>query len=928
MELRVWPGRPYPLGATYDGSGTNFSLFSEVAESVVLCLFDVEGNETQVELPEVSSYCWHGYFPDVEPGQRYGYRVHGPWDPGHGLRCCPSKLLLDPYGKALDGMVTWDPALLAYQPEDRDGPCSTSDSAPLMPRNVVINPFFDWQGDHRPDVRLYESIIYEMHVKGFTMRHPDVPEELRGTYLGMVKPGPINHLRALGITAVELLPVHQFIHDGHLVEKGLHNYWGYNTIGYFAPHNEYATHGQPGLAVQEFRQMVRLLHAEGIEVILDVVYNHTAEGNHLGPNLSFRGIDNAAYYHLNPDDPRYYMDYTGTGNTLNMGHPNVLQMVMDSLRYWVIEMHVDGFRFDLALALARELHEVRRLSAFFDLVHQDPTISQVKLIAEPWDVGDGGYQVGRFPPLWSEWNGKYRDSVRDYWRGEPCALCEMARRFTGSADLYETTGRRPHASVNIVTVHDGFTLHDLVTYNDKHNEANGENNEDGADDNRSWNHGVEGETDDPAINALRARQVRNIFATLLLSQGVPMMLGGDEIGRTQGGNNNAYSQDNEISWYDWENADEELGMRFQQLTSAAMAKGVEDTAYYIYNRLVSLNEVGGDPERFGVLPEAFHRFCAYLQQRWPETMVTTSTHDTKRGEDVRARINLLSEIPRRWREAVWRWSEMNDPLRREGMPDRNTEYLLYQTLVGAWPIDAKRLQQYALKAAREAKQHTAWTRPNAAYEEVLVAWINRVLQNAAFVADLESFLAPLIEPGRVNGLAQTLVKYTAPGVPDLYQGTELWDLSLVDPDNQRPVDYDRRRAMLEELERMSLEEALARSEEAFIKMLVIRRALQVRRLHPECFGAEGAYRPLAADGERAEHVVAFARGEGVVTVVPRLVLGLAGRWGDTVLELPPGRWANAFTGEEASGAVRLDEALRRFPVALLTRLEGGAGVVA
>ena len=558
MELRVWPGRPYPLGATYDGSGTNFSLFSEVAESVVLCLFDEEGSETQVELPEITSYCWHGYLPDVEPGQRYGYRVHGPWDPANGLRCCPSKLLLDPYGKAFDGMVTWDLALLAYQPDEPDGPCSVSDSAPCMPRNVVINPFFDWQGDHRPDVRLYESIIYETHVKGFTKRHPQVPEELRGTYLGMVEPAAIEHLKDLGITAVELLPVHQFIHDGYLVDKGLRNYWGYNTIGFFAPHNEYASRGQPGHEVQEFKQMVRLLHAADIEVILDVVYNHTAEGNHLGPTLSFRGIDNAAYYHLHPDDPHYYMDYTGTGNTLSMRHPHVLQMVMDSLRYWVTEMHVDGFRFDLASALARELHEVDRLAAFFDLVHQDPIISQVKLIAEPWDVGDGGYQVGKFPPLWSEWNGKYRDSVRDYWRGEPCALCDLARRFTGSADLYETTGRRPHASVNFVTAHDGFTLHDLVSYNEKHNEANGEDNEDGTDDNRSWNHGEEGETDDPEIEALRARQVRNLLSTLLLSQGVPMILGGDEIGRTQGGNNNAYCQDNEISWYDWEHADEDL----------------------------------------------------------------------------------------------------------------------------------------------------------------------------------------------------------------------------------------------------------------------------------------------------------------------------------------------------------------------------------
>jgi isoamylase len=556
--MKIWPGQPYPLGAAYDGAGTNFSLFSEVAERVELCLFDEKGQQSCVDLTEVTAFCWHGYLPEVKPGQRYGFRVHGPWAPEQGQRCHPSKLLLDPYAKALDGQIRWDEAVFPYHFNDPEGPPNTADSAPFMPKCVVIDPDFDWGDDKHPRTPWHETIIYEVHVKGLTAAHPDMPSELRGTYAGPVHPAALDYLTRLGITAVELLPVHQFVHDAHLVERGLRNYWGYNSIGYFAPHNEYSSSGQCGQQVQEFKQMVKALHRAGLEVILDVVYNHTAEGNHLGPVLSFKGIDNAAYYRLMADDRRHYMDYTGTGNTMNMQHPHVLQLVMDSLRYWILEMHVDGFRFDLAAALARELHEVDRLSAFFDIIQQDPVISQVKLIAEPWDIGEGGYQVGNFPPLWSEWNGKYRDCVRDYWRGEDATLAEFAYRFTGSSDLYENTGRRPHASINFITAHDGFTLRDLVSYNDKHNDANGEENRDGESHNRSWNCGAEGPADDPEINALRARQQRNFLATLFLSQGIPMLLGGDEIGRTQKGNNNGYCQDNELSWFDWQAIDETL----------------------------------------------------------------------------------------------------------------------------------------------------------------------------------------------------------------------------------------------------------------------------------------------------------------------------------------------------------------------------------
>jgi isoamylase len=551
--MNVWPGQPLPLGASFDGAGTNFSIFSEVAERVELCLFDDDGNETRIDLPERTGPWWHAYLPTVRSGQRYGYRVHGPFSPSEGQRCNPAKLLLDPYAKAIDGEVDWSPAVFPYPLGESDDIREETDSAPYMPKSVVINPFFDWSTDRAPNRQLHELVVYETHVKGLSKRHPDVPEEMQGTYAGLASPAIIDYLTKLGVNAIELMPVHQFIHDHHLVEKGLRNYWGYNSIGFFAPHNGYASGGvlPGGEQVPEFKFMVKTLHEAGIEVILDVVYNHTAEGGHLGPMLSFRGIDNAAYYRLMADDRRYNMDYTGTGNSLNMRHPSVLQLIMDSLRYWVTEMHVDGFRFDLAATLARELHDVDRLSAFFDLIQQDPIISQVKLIAEPWDVGEGGYQVGNFPTLWSEWNGKYRDSIRDFWRSQDESLGEFANRITGSSDLYEWSGRRPHASVNFVTAHDGFTLADLWSYNEKHNEANGEDNRDGTDDNRSWNCGAEGPTDDPEVLSLRRRQQRNLLATLLLSQGIPMLLGGDEIGRTQQGNNNAYCQDTEISWYDW-----------------------------------------------------------------------------------------------------------------------------------------------------------------------------------------------------------------------------------------------------------------------------------------------------------------------------------------------------------------------------------------
>ena len=547
--VHIWPGSPYPLGATFDGSGTNFALYSEVADKVELCLFDDDRTETRVELTEVDARVWHGYLPKIEPGQRYGYRVHGPYDPSQGLRCNPSKLLLDPYAKATEGAIDWGQSLFSYTFGDEQS-FNDEDSANHMMLGVVVNPFFDWTGDRTLNVPYNESLIYELHVKGLTELHPDLPEGLRGTYAGLAHPSVLAHFKRLGVTAVELMPVHQFVHDSTLLDRGLRNYWGYNTIGFFAPNAEYSSMPTGGGQVQEFKAMVRSLHSAGIEVILDVVYNHTAEGNHLGPTLSMKGIDNPSYYRLVDDQRQYYMDYTGTGNSLNVGHPHSLQLIMDSLRYWVLEMHVDGFRFDLASALAREFYDVNRLAAFFELVQQDPVVSQVKLIAEPWDVGPGGYQVGNFPPQWSEWNGKYRDSVRDFWRGEP-TLGEFAARVAGSADLYEQSGRRPFASINFVTAHDGFTLRDLVSYNEKHNEANGENGNDGESHNRSWNHGVEGPTADLDILSARVRSQRNLMATLLLSQGVPMLSHGDEIGRTQRGLNNGYAQDSEISWVNW-----------------------------------------------------------------------------------------------------------------------------------------------------------------------------------------------------------------------------------------------------------------------------------------------------------------------------------------------------------------------------------------
>ncbi|MBZ6202500.1 glycogen debranching protein GlgX [Streptomyces olivaceus] len=552
----VWSGLPHPLGATYDGQGTNFALFSEVADRVDLVLVDDDGVHSTIPLPEVDGFVWHCYLPGVGPGQRYGYRVHGPWDPAVGHRCNPAKLLLDPYTRAVDGTTDNHASLF----ERAQGRADAADSAGHTMLGVVTDPFFDW-GDDRPPRRRYaESVIYEAHVRGLSRTHPDVPPELRGTYAGLAHPAVVNHLTSLGVTAVELMPVHQFVHDGVLQDRGLSNYWGYNTIGFFAPHNGYAALGTRGQQVTEFKSMVKTLHEAGLEVILDVVYNHTGEGNERGPTLSFRGIDNASYYRLVDGDWQHYYDTTGTGNSLLMRHPYVLQLIMDSLRYWVTEMHVDGFRFDLAATLARQFHEVDRLSAFFDLIQQDPVISRVKLIAEPWDVGEGGYQVGNFPSLWSEWNGKYRDAVRDFWRAEDHTLGEFASRLTGSSDLYQHSRRRPRASVNFVTAHDGFTLRDLVSYNDKHNEANGEDNRDGESHNRSWNCGAEGATRDPAVRELRGRQQRNLLATLLLSQGIPMLSHGDELGRTQRGNNNAYCQDNDLSWIDWRLDDEQRSL--------------------------------------------------------------------------------------------------------------------------------------------------------------------------------------------------------------------------------------------------------------------------------------------------------------------------------------------------------------------------------
>jgi glycogen operon protein len=553
--MRVWPGRPDLLGATWNGAGVNFALFSENATRVELCLFDHQARrETRVLLPEKTNQVWHGYFPDLRPGQLYGYRVHGPYDPKSGHRFNPNKLVLDPYARAIGRNVRWSDEMYGYRIGHRrkDLSYDERDSAPFAPLAMVLDTAFTWGEDRAPRTPWRNTLIYELHVKGFTQRHQDVPDELRGTYAGVASEPALRHLRSLGVTAVELMPVHHHLDDHQLVERGLTNHWGYNTLAFFAPDTRYASRADPRHAVDEFKTMVHTLHAEGIEVILDVVYNHTAEGSELGPTLSFRGIDNASYYRLGPDNERFYEDFTGCGNTLNMRQPRVLQLIMDSLRYWVQEMHVDGFRFDLAAALARELYAVDRLSAFFDIIHQDPILSQVKLIAEPWDLGEGGYQVGNFPSGWTEWNGKYRDALRSFWRGDGGAVAELATRLTGSSDLYEESGRRPHASVNFVTSHDGFSLHDLVSYKEKHNEANGHDNEDGEDHNLSWNCGAEGPTDDPVVQELRERQKRNVIGSLFLSQGVPMLRAGDELSHTQHGNNNAYCQDNEISWLGWD----------------------------------------------------------------------------------------------------------------------------------------------------------------------------------------------------------------------------------------------------------------------------------------------------------------------------------------------------------------------------------------
>ena len=543
----------YPLGASYDGAGVNFALYSQVAQKVELCLFDEHDVETRIEMTERNSYVWHNYIPGLHPGQRYGYRVYGPYDPVHGLRCNPNKLLLDPYAKAIEGNIDGDESLFSYwfkSPDDNSA-MNDLDSAAHTMKSAVINPYFDWGNDQHPYISYHDSVIYEAHVRGMTNLNMDVPPDIRGTYAGLAYPSVIEYLKKLGVTAIELMPIHQFVNDSFLQEKGLSNYWGYNTIGFFAPHNAYSSSGERGEQVNEFKSMVKAYHHAGMEVILDVVYNHTAEGNHMGPTLSFKGIDNASYYRLVEGDQQHYFDTTGTGNSLLMRSPHALQLITDSLRYWVTEMHVDGFRFDLAATLARQFQEVDKLSAFFDIVEQDPIISRVKLIAEPWDLGSGGYQVGGFPSSWSEWNGRYRDTVRDFWRSQPSTLPEFASRLMGSSDLYQVNGRRPVASVNFITAHDGFTMNDLVSYNEKHNEANGEGNRDGESNNRSWNCGVEGPTNIPDVNDLRQRQMRNMFATLLFSQGIPMICGGDEVARTQQGNNNAYCQDNEISWTNW-----------------------------------------------------------------------------------------------------------------------------------------------------------------------------------------------------------------------------------------------------------------------------------------------------------------------------------------------------------------------------------------
>jgi len=634
VNLEVWPGKPTPLGATWDGEGVNFAIFSENATEIELCLFTQQDHEIRLSLKEVHNYVWHGYIPGLQPGQRYNYRIHGKYSPKQGHRFNRKKLLLDPYAGAIMGDISYGEELFAYpwSAEEKDLACSNADNSHLIPKCVVTNPFFEWEGDERLQIPWHETIIYEVHVKGFTQRHPKIPQDLRGTYAGLAHPSAIDHLKSLGITAVELLPVHHFLaYPGHLMNKGLSNYWGYDSVGYFAPYAGYSASGSAGEQIKEFKAMVKALHQAGIEVILDVVYNHTGEGNHFGPTVCFRGIDNAAYYRLVDDDPRYYMDFTGCGNSINVRHPQILKLIMDSLRYWVEQMHVDGFRFDLASALARELYEVNRLAAFFDIIHQDPVLSKVKLIAEPWDVGEGGYQVGNFPLLWSEWNGKYRDTVRDFWRSEENTLSEFAYRFTGSSDLYQANGKLPHASINFITAHDGFTLRDLVSYNEKHNHANGEDNHDGDDHNRSWNCGAEGDTDDPEILQQRSRQQRNFLTTLMLSQGVPMLLGGDEMGRTQQGNNNAYCQDNELTWFNWELSPENTELL--TFTQELIAFRHQHPVFHRRNWFQGLRIHGSQVSDLGW----YHPDGTYLsEEQWLENQLNKAITVFLNGEELSA----------------------------------------------------------------------------------------------------------------------------------------------------------------------------------------------------------------------------------------------------------------------------------------------------
>ena len=677
--MRVWPGKSYPLGATWDGKGVNFALFSENATKVELCLFDTVDAKAPSEcivMPEYTDQVWHAYLPEALPGQLYGYRVHGPYEPSHGHRFNPNKIVLDPYARSIGREVRWADEVFGYRmgDEQQDLAFDERDSAAYAPLATVIDPAFTWGDDRPPRTAWHKTIIYELHVKGFTKLRPDVPEALRGTYAGLASELVVDHLLNLGVTAVELMPVHHFVNDRVLVDRGLTNYWGYNSLGFFAPDGRYCATSIPQDGVQQFKMMVAAFHAAGIEVILDVVYNHTAEGNHLGPTLSMRGVDNGVYYKLSPEDQRFYMDYTGCGNSLNVRHPRVLQLIMDSLRYWVVDMHVDGFRFDLASTLARELYDVDRLGAFFDIIHQDPILSQVKLIAEPWDVGVGGYQVGNFPVLWSEWNGKYRDNVRSFWKGDGGTLNEFATRLSGSSDLYQDDGRKPYASINFVTCHDGFNLQDLVSYNEKHNEANGENNQDGSDDNKSWNCGAEGPTDDPAINALRWQQKRNFIATLLCSQGVPMLLAGDELSHTQQGNNNTYCQDNELTWLNWQLSDDKRNfLEFvKQIISIRRRQPVFQRRKFFQGRSIYGNEIGditwfepsGQPMREEAWNAGFNQ-CFGMRMLGDMIGDVDERGQEIKGDSILLLINAFHEpipfkIPSQLRRQRQRWQRLID----------------------------------------------------------------------------------------------------------------------------------------------------------------------------------------------------------------------------------------------------------------------------